>query len=177
VLIGLGSSGLHSNGYSLVRHVLFEQGKLGLDATPELLQGRTLADELLEPTRIYAQDCLALAAECDAHAFAHINGGGLAGNLVRVLPTGLGARVDRGTWAPQPIFDLVARTGEVSQAQLELTFNLGVGMIAVVPEGSADAALTLAGTRGLQAWRLGEIVDGDAVTLTGDYLGDASNWR
>ena len=95
VLVALGSSGLHSNGYSLVRHVLLERGGLGLDATPDELGGRTLGDELLEPTRIYAQDCLALAAEAGAHAFAHVTGGGLAGNLARVLPAGLHAVVDR----------------------------------------------------------------------------------
>ncbi len=182
VLVALGSSGLHSNGYSLVRHVLFELGGLGLDAQPELLGGRTLVDELLEPTRIYAKDCLELAAVADAHAFSHITGGGLAGNLARVLPDHLGAVVDRATWAPQPIFDLVATTGSVSREQLELTFNLGVGMIAVVPAAQAEAALAVATHRGIAAWRLGEIVDrsgvdGDGVRLTGDYQGPASRWR
>ena len=133
VLIALGSSGLHSNGYSLVRHVLLEQAGLALDATPDALGGRTLGDELLTPTRIYAQDCLALAAEAGAHAFAHVTGGGLAGNLARVLPDGLAALVDRSTWAPPGIFNLIAETGAVPRAQLELTFNLGVGMVAVVP--------------------------------------------
>ena len=85
----MASSGLHSNGYSLVRHVLLDRGGLSLADRPELLGGRTLGDELLEPTRIYALDCLALAAECGARAFAHVTGGGLAGNLVRVLPDGL----------------------------------------------------------------------------------------
>src|SRR5690348_13814332 len=95
VLVGLASSGLHSNGYSLVRHVLFERGRLDLHDRPAELGGRTLADELLTPTRIYALDCLALAAEAGAHAFAHITGGGLASNLARVLPDGLAATVDR----------------------------------------------------------------------------------
>ena len=117
VLIALGSSGLHSNGYSLVRHVLFDIGSLRLDATPAEFDGRTLADELLTPTRIYAKDCLALAAEAGAHAFSHITGGGLAGNQARVLPAGnLDAVVDRGTWAPQPIFDLIAGIGAVDRA-------------------------------------------------------------
>ncbi|MCL2780881.1 MAG: phosphoribosylformylglycinamidine cyclo-ligase [Actinomycetia bacterium] len=181
-LIALGSSGLHSNGYSLVRHVLRD---VALDATPPELGGRSVADELLVPTRIYAQDCLALAAECGAHAFAHITGGGLAGNLARVLPDGAGAVVDRATWAPQPVFDLVARTGGVARAELELAFNLGVGMVAVVPAARSADALALATARGLAAWRLGEVrADPDgarggpgAVTLVADYAGPAGAWR
>jgi phosphoribosylformylglycinamidine cyclo-ligase len=178
VLIALGSSGLHSNGYSLVRHVLLEQGGLDLAATPDLLAGRTLADELLTPTRIYALDCLALAGQADAHAFAHITGGGLAGNLVRVLPEHLDAVVDRSTWAPQPVFELIARTGAVSREQLELTFNLGVGMVAVVPAECADDCLAVATERGVPAWLLGEIRPGAGrVELAGDYAGPAAGWR
>jgi phosphoribosylformylglycinamidine cyclo-ligase len=180
-LIALGSSGLHSNGYSLVRRVLLEDAGLPLDATPDVLGGRALVDELLEPTRIYALDCLALAAEAGAHAFAHVTGGGLAGNLARVLPAHVDAVIDRSTWAPQPIFDLVASTGPVYRDQLELTFNLGVGMVAVVPVQQAADALELARTRGLRAWQLGELrgVDsGDGtVALTGDYDGAARQWR
>jgi len=177
VLIGLGSSGLHSNGYSLVRHVLLEQGGLDLAATPDLLNGRTLADELLTPTRIYALDCLALAEQAGAHAFAHITGGGLAGNLVRVLPPHLDAIVDRSTWAPQPVFELIARTGNVSREQLELTFNLGVGMVAVVPAERAGDCLAVAAGRGVPAWRLGEVRPGSGrVELAGDYAGPAATW-
>jgi phosphoribosylformylglycinamidine cyclo-ligase len=156
-LVALASSGLHSNGYSLVRHVLLERGGLSLDETPELLGGRTLGDELLEPTRIYAKDCLALAAEVDAHAFAHVTGGGLAGNLVRVLPPGLRADVDRSTWALPPIFRLIAEVGGVERDQLELTFNLGVGMVAVVPDDRVDDAIALAGERGLTGWPIGSV--------------------
>jgi phosphoribosylformylglycinamidine cyclo-ligase len=157
VLIALASSGLHSNGYSLVRHVLLELGGLALDAVPDALGGRTLGDELLEPTRIYAQDCLALAAEAGAHAFAHITGGGLAGNLARVLPSGLTATVDRATWTPPAIFGLVQQVGNVALDQLELTFNLGVGMVAVVPGERAQDALALCASRDLPAWTLGTI--------------------
>jgi phosphoribosylformylglycinamidine cyclo-ligase len=179
VLIALGSSGLHSNGYSLVRHVLLERGGLALDAIPDLLGGRTLADELLVPTRIYAQDCLALAAEVDAHAFAHVTGGGLAGNLVRVLPAGLAAVVDRATWTPGPIFQLIAQTGDVAREQMELTFNLGVGMVAVVSGERADEALALAAGRGVPAWRLGEIRQTHANQTSPDGSGHvqmASNY-
>ncbi len=177
VLIALGSSGLHSNGYSLVRHVLLEMGGLALDSTPEPLGGARLVDELLTPTRIYARDCLALAADCSARAFAHITGGGLAGNLVRVLPPDIDAIVDRSTWAPQPIFDLIARTGAVAVDQMELTFNLGVGMIAVVPPAAAGDALALAVSAGVPAWQVGELTPGSGrVQMTANYRGAAATW-
>jgi phosphoribosylformylglycinamidine cyclo-ligase len=182
VLIGMASSGIHSNGYSLVRHVLFERGGLSLDATPDLLGGRSLGDELLTPTRIYALDCLALAADCDARAFAHITGGGLAGNLSRVLPPGVTAVVDRATWAPQPIFELIRATGGVARSDLELTFNLGVGMIAVVPAERAEDALALLAGRGVPAWLIGRLESSAGTAgppgaeLVGDYAGIASTW-
>lgn len=182
VLVAMGSSGLHSNGYSLVRHVLLERGGLSLDAAVDELGGRTLGDELLVPTRIYALDCLALAAECGAHAFAHITGGGLAGNLVRVLPSWAEAVVDRGTWAPHPIFDLVRVVGSVSRADLELTFNLGVGMVAVIPAARADDALAVLAARDVPAWILGTVQAATgqraaSVNVVSDYAGAASNWR
>lgn len=189
VLVALGSSGLHSNGYSLVRHVLLERGGLGLDETPDLLGGRTLGDELLVPTRIYALDCLSLAAEVGAHAFAHITGGGLAGNLARVLPAGLTAHVDRAAWAPPPIFELIARTGAVSRAQMELTFNLGVGMIAVLAPDRMDAAVELCRGRGVPAWPVGTVAMTDLshaehtggsgvgrVEVAANYPGSAGFW-
>jgi phosphoribosylformylglycinamidine cyclo-ligase len=174
VLIALGSSGLHSNGYSLVRHVLLDRGGLSLDARPEALGGRTLGDELLVPTRIYARDCLALTAECGAHAFAHITGGGLAGNLVRVLPSTVDAVVDRATWAPQPIFGLVAETGGIARPELEQAFNLGVGMVAVVPAERAQDALALLADRKVAAWTLGRVQTGSGqVELVADYAASA----
>jgi phosphoribosylformylglycinamidine cyclo-ligase len=179
VLIALGSSGLHSNGYSLVRHVLLERAGLSLADTPELLGGRRLGDELLVPTRIYARDCLTLAAECGAHAFAHITGGGLAANLARVLPDGVVATVDRASWAPQPVFELIRATGEVPRAELELTFNLGVGMVAVLPAERAADALDLLAARDVPAWQLGEIRTGtgpERVELAANYAGSASTW-
>jgi phosphoribosylformylglycinamidine cyclo-ligase len=169
-LVALGSSGLHSNGYSLVRHVLLRVGGLALDAAPPLLGGRILADELLEPTRIYARDCLALAAACDVHAFAHVTGGGLAGNLRRVLPETLDAIVDRASWTPPPIFALIADVGTVPPAEMERTFNLGVGMVAVVPAERRDDALAVASARGVPAWTIGWVEPGTGqVRLIGDY--------
>jgi phosphoribosylformylglycinamidine cyclo-ligase len=181
VLVAMGSSGLHSNGYSLVRHVLLERAGLELDATPELLGGRTLGDELLTPTRVYALDCLALAAACGAHAFAHVTGGGLAGNLARVLPAGVTAEVDRSTWAPQPIFELIRATGDVPRAELELTFNLGVGMVAVLPRERVADALALLAERDVASWQLGRVgaaqpTEAARVRMVADYAGDAATW-
>ncbi|CAM5634251.1 Phosphoribosylformylglycinamidine cyclo-ligase OS=Streptomyces tendae OX=1932 GN=purM PE=3 SV=1 [Streptomyces tendae] len=171
-VIAMASSGLHSNGYSLVRHVLLNEGGLALDAHLDGL-GRTLGEELLEPTKIYSLDCLALMRTAEVHAFSHVTGGGLAANLARVIPDGLHAVVDRSTWTPGEIFDLVGRTGNVERLELEKTLNMGVGMIAIVPEESADVALTALADRGVDAWVAGEITDrGDRETgaeMVGDY--------
>jgi len=181
VVVALGSSGLHSNGYSLVREVLLERGALALDATPDLLGGRTLGAELLTPTRIYARDCLALVEQCGPHAFAHVTGAGLAGNLARVLPEGLSAVVDRATWTPAPIFELVRMTGGLTRAELERTFNLGVGMVAVLPPERVADALSLLAERQLPAWPIGEVGSregeaGPPVRMTAAYGGFAATW-
>ena len=154
VLIAMGSSGLHSNGYSLARHVLLEKAGLPLDGYIDDL-GRTLGEELLEPTRIYAKDCLALAAECEVSTFCHVTGGGLAGNLERVIPEGLTAEVNRATWTPAEIFRTIASFGKVSLEEMEKTFNMGVGMIAVVSPEDRDRALAMLTARHLDAWGTG----------------------
>jgi phosphoribosylformylglycinamidine cyclo-ligase len=168
-VIAMASSGLHSNGYSLVRHVVLTQAGWSLDRhVPEL--GRTLGEELLEPTRIYSLDCLALAAAVDVHAFSHVTGGGLAANLARVIPPSLSARLHRDTWRPAPIFELVESLGNIAQPELERTLNMGVGMVAVVAAEDADRAVRLLGERALTGWRLGVVVDGDGtVSLTGEH--------
>jgi phosphoribosylformylglycinamidine cyclo-ligase len=157
VAIGMRSSGLHSNGYSLARHVLLAHAGLTLDQHIDEL-GRSLGEELLEPTRIYSLDCLDLAraSEVDVHAFSHVTGGGLAANLARVIPDNIHIRVDRSTWTPSPIFDVIRREGSVAQNELEKTFNMGVGMIALVGPDSVDAALRRLAARGVDAWVLGE---------------------
>lgn len=170
-VIAMASSGLHSNGYSLVRHVLLNQAGLALDAHIEEL-GRTLGEELLEPTKIYSLDCLALMRTTEVHAFSHITGGGLAANLARVVPDELHAIVDRSTWTPAPIFDLVGRTGSVERLELEKTLNMGVGMIAIVPQESVDVALTTLADRGVDAWVAGEITDRGEHTTGAALIGD-----
>ncbi|KAB8188653.1 phosphoribosylformylglycinamidine cyclo-ligase [Nonomuraea phyllanthi] len=158
-VLGLASSGVHSNGYSLVRHVLRE-ASLSLDAVlPEL--GRPLGEELLEPTRIYSLDCLELARVVDVHAYAHITGGGVESNLSRSLPGHLDAVLDRSSWTPPPVFGVLAQHGGIAQEDMDRTFNLGVGMAAVVAADDADEALRVLAARGLPAWVLGEVVPGE----------------
>jgi phosphoribosylformylglycinamidine cyclo-ligase len=162
-VIAMASSGLHSNGFSLVRRVLGPGGgALGLDTRPPEL-GRPLGEELLTPTRIYARDCLALAGGCDVHAFAHVTGGGLALNLGRVLPPHADAAVDRAAWSPPPVFGWLARRGGIAGEEMERVFNMGVGMVAVVGAHDGDAALGLLASRGVPAWLVGEITQGTGV--------------
>jgi len=174
IALAMASSGLHSNGYSLVRHVLLDQLGWSLDReVPEL--GRTLGAELLEPTRIYARACLALADATQTHAMAHITGGGLAANLARVLPDEVSVTLDRATWTPAPVFDLVRRAGQLSQSDLEATLNCGVGMVALLPADDVDVAIeTLAGFR-IDAWAAGEVTldheHGGDVRLAGQHPG------
>ena len=156
VVLAMASSGLHSNGYSLVRHVLLEQAGWQLDKHVDEL-GRTLGEELLTPTRVYALDVLALIREVECHAFSHITGGGLANNLARVIPAGRRALLERDSWTPPAIFRLVQQVGRISQADIEATLNMGVGMVAILPETDVDAAVALLGSRGIDAWVLGRI--------------------
>lgn len=154
VVLGLASSGLHSNGYSLVRHVLLNTANLKLSwHVPEF--GRTLGEELLTPTRVYARDIMALIDACEVHAISHITGGGLANNLVRVIPEGIAVRLQRSSWTPGPMFQLVQRIGSIPQPDIEETLNMGVGMAVVLPEASVEAALATLAGRGLDAWVLG----------------------
>ena len=169
-VIGLASSGLHANGYSLARQVLDQTG-LALDAEPPEL-GTSVGEELLTPTAIYARDCLALASGCDVHAFAHITGGGLAANLARVLPPGTGAVLDRATWRPPPVFGLLAGRGGIEAAEMERVFNMGVGMAAVVAADDVDRALRVLAARDVTGWVLGEITgQEDGARLAGAHPG------
>ena len=180
VLIGMASSGIHSNGYSLVRKVIDVAG-WGLDRQVDEL-GRTLGEELLEPTRVYAADCLDLAAAFPVNGndgqtghgirgFSHVTGGGLAANLARVLPQGLEGRVDRSTWQIPAIFSLIGSLGQVPLADLERTLNLGVGMIAIVDPAVADAAVSRLNERGISSWIMGDVVKAGSPDLNNpDYV-------
>ena len=160
-IIAMAASGLHSNGYSLARYVLLERAGLPLDGHIDAL-GRTLGEELLEPTKIYALDCLALAKECDVRTFCHVTGGGLAGNMERIIPEGLVADMDRATWTPGPIFQTIQSVGDVPAEEMEKTFNMGIGMVAVVAPEDRDQALALLKDRGIDSWVLGEVRTAEA---------------
>jgi phosphoribosylformylglycinamidine cyclo-ligase len=174
VAVAMRSSGLHSNGYSLVRHVFFERAGWSLDRHVDEL-GTTLGEALLTPTTVYAKHCLALARELGPerlHAMSHITGGGLAANLARVVPDDLAVTIDRSTWTPQPVFGLVGELGHVPQHELEKTLNLGVGMVALLEPEAADGAIALLGERGIDAWACGQVTSGDGVvTVQGAYAG------
>ncbi len=174
VVIAMEASGLHSNGYSLVRHVLLNTAGWELDRDVAEL-GRTLGEELLEPTRIYAKACLDLAARTATHAMSHVTGGGLAANLERVMPSHLSARLDRATWIPQPIFDVVRKVGNVPQLDLEATLNCGVGMVSLTAPDDVDAAIEVLAGHGIRAWVAGEVREdseaGGTVTLEGQHPG------
>ncbi|MEH0842511.1 phosphoribosylformylglycinamidine cyclo-ligase [Micromonospora sp. CPCC 205711] len=171
VVIAMRSSGLHSNGYSLVRHVLLGAGRMRLDVVIEDFgRQRTLGEELLTPTKIYAQDCLKLIAEAEVRSIAHVTGGGIPGNLVRVLPEHVDAVVNRSTWKPQPIFDLIQSKGRIEDPEMEATFNMGVGMFAIVSAEDADRALATLAGRGVDAWQAGEIIEGTGnVQMIGQH--------
>lgn len=158
LLVGLASTGLHANGYSLVRRVLLDAGRFRLEDVPEGLS-RPLADELLEPTAIYAPLIVGLRREGLVHAAAHVTGGGLAENLPRALPEGLEADVDRAAWSVPPVFELVQREGDVSDEEMRRTFNMGIGMVLVVPAASADRVLARASDAGVSAYLMGEVVE------------------
>ncbi|HEX7427593.1 MAG TPA: phosphoribosylformylglycinamidine cyclo-ligase [Mycobacterium sp.] len=170
VIIGMGSTGLHSNGYSLARKVLLEIDRMNLAGHVEEF-GRTLGEELLEPTRIYAKDCLALAAETQVRTFCHVTGGGLAGNLERVIPNGLVAELDRGTWTPAPVFGMIAQRGRIDRAEMEKTFNMGVGMVAVVAPEDTDRALAILTARHLNCWIAGTVKKGSKGSPRAQLVG------
>jgi phosphoribosylformylglycinamidine cyclo-ligase len=158
VLVGLASSGLHSNGYSLVRDVIVRAGWRMDDRPPEL-GGRTLADELLEPTAIYAPLVARLSRDDGGplHAAAHVTGGGIPENLPRVLPEGLGADVDTAAWARPGVFDLLRRAGDLADDDLWSTFNMGIGMILVVEAERATDVVAAARGGGHDAHVVGTI--------------------
>ncbi|MDO5502735.1 MAG: phosphoribosylformylglycinamidine cyclo-ligase [Actinomycetia bacterium] len=169
VVLGLASSGLHSNGYSLVRRVIAAAGWELDREVPEL--GGSLGEALLTPTRVYSADLLALLRSHPGavHALSHVTGGGLAANVARVLPPGRHARLDRASWTRPAIFDLVADLGRVPQEDLERTLNLGVGFAAVVAADRADAAIDLLAGQGIETWVMGEIFAADDAPIEDDH--------
>lgn len=183
VAIAIESSGLHSNGYSLARHIAFNIAGLSVSSkVPEF--GRTLGEEFLEPTRIYSKPLLSLIKSTEVHAISHITGGGLAANVARVMPSTLALDLNRSTWEPQSVFNWLIENGNLDLLDAEKTFNMGIGMLAFVPAGSAQLAVTSLENLGLKAWECGQVRKknvnefgdspakggkGGAVNLVGNY--------
>ncbi|WP_319824113.1 phosphoribosylformylglycinamidine cyclo-ligase [Thalassovita sp.] len=168
VLLGLGSNGVHSNGYSLVRK-LVEVSGLGWDADCPWAEG-TLGAALLAPTRLYVKQALEAVRAGGVHALAHITGGGLTENLPRVLPDGMGATIDLDSWDLPPVFKWLAATGDMDEPELLKTFNCGIGMILVVEADRADVLADLLVDAGETVARLGTVGAGDGVSYTGAIL-------
>ena len=156
VAIAIGSSGLHSNGFSLARHISFTIAQLDVhDHVAEF--GRTLGEEFLEPTKIFTKDLLALIDAVEVHSISHITGGGIASNVARVMPEHTTLDIDRSTWAPLPVFNFLQQAGNLEQREAEKTFNMGIGMLAFVKSDAYLDALSLLRARGLTAWAVGDV--------------------
>ncbi|HLZ35428.1 MAG TPA: phosphoribosylformylglycinamidine cyclo-ligase [Nitrospira sp.] len=168
-LIGLASTGLHSNGYSLARRVFFDKAKLTVTSRlPEL--DRPLGELLLTPTRIYAKQVLALIQDGSIKGIAHITGGGITENLPRVFPEGVRARIDRKAWTVPPIFQALSRLGQIEREEMYRVFNMGIGLILVVPADSVASVLAKATTLGDQGWIIGEIVSATEGQTQVEYV-------
>lgn len=162
VLVGYASTGLHTNGYTLARKIIFEEQELTIDSKiPEL--GATIADALLAVHRSYEKVIRPVLGQI--HALAHITGGGIPGNLSRSLPRGCAAVVGKDSWAVPPLFRFLQQAGRVSDDEMYRVFNMGVGMIAIVPAENENAVRQAAAVEGVDTWRVGEVVAGDGVTI------------
>lgn len=159
VVLGLASSGFHSNGFSLVRRVVANQG-LSYDQPAPFAKGETLGRALLAPTRIYVKSALAAIRGSDVKGFAHITGGGLTENVPRVVPDDLDIEIDLGAWVLPPVFQWVAKAGGIDEREMLRTFNCGIGMIAIVSPARADDAMRILGEAGERVFRLGQLIKG-----------------
>ncbi|NBU32325.1 MAG: phosphoribosylformylglycinamidine cyclo-ligase [Actinobacteria bacterium] len=163
--IAIEASGLHSNGFSLARHIAFNLAHL--DVHNHISEfGRTLGEELLEPTRIYTKDLLALIKSVEVHSISHITGGGISANVARVMPQNLALEIDRSTWMPLPVFNFLQMRGNLAQLEAEKTFNMGIGMLAFVAVADADKSIALLAQRGLVAWQVGSVRERTAEDIS-----------
>jgi phosphoribosylformylglycinamidine cyclo-ligase len=162
VLVGIASSGPHSNGYSLIRRILARVGVTSDNGGLDLdLGGVKLADALMEPTRIYVKPVLELLAKHDIHAMAHVTGGALVEKIIRVVPKPLGLEIDPSAWPLPPVFDWLQREGAVADPEMWRTFNCGIGFVLIVAQDQAASLETDIERLGLAHWRIGEVVKAD----------------
>ncbi|MDE7403210.1 MAG: phosphoribosylformylglycinamidine cyclo-ligase [Muribaculaceae bacterium] len=164
VLIGLPSTGVHSNGFSLVRKIVSDAG-LDLNARYDLTGEQTLGEMLLTPTKIYVKPVLHLLKSVDAHGVAHITGGGFDENIPRILPEGLGAEIKLGTWEVLPVFELLQHYGKLDRREMFNIFNMGIGMVIAISPSDADKAIETLRAGGIDARVIGSVVKGSGVTL------------
>jgi phosphoribosylformylglycinamidine cyclo-ligase len=157
-IIGLKSSGLHSNGFALARKVLIEKGKLTLTDKYAELDGKTLGETLLTPTRIYTKQVRTILAQTRPRALVHITGGGFYENIPRIIPPGLGVKIDKAAWIPPPIFGVIQRLGGIDEKEMFSTFNMGIGLMAVVGKTEAEPVLRALASEGEDAVQIGEVV-------------------
>lgn len=172
VLVGIASSGVHSNGYSLVRKIMFADAGF----TPDTVvagyeQLGPIGEALLTPTKLYAKPVLDVLKEVDVHGMAHITGGGFYENLPRMMPAGLATEVDLGTWPVLPIFDLLAEQGKLQQKDLYNVFNMGIGFVLAVPVAQAEKVIELVEKHGEKAYTIGRVVAGEGVRFNGEHDG------
>jgi len=164
VLVGIPSSGIHSNGYSLVRKLFFD--KMNLKVTDYVAAlGKTLGESLITPTKIYTKACNAVLTKVPVNGIIHITGGGFFENIPRIIPEGLGVRIDVGSWRILPIFEYMQKSGNIDRNEMFSTFNMGIGMIMVVDEGNAETVMELLKEAGEQPSKIGTIVAGEGVCL------------
>ncbi|WP_312651826.1 phosphoribosylformylglycinamidine cyclo-ligase [Aminipila sp.] len=163
-VIGIASSGIHSNGYSLVRKVFFDKMQMKVTDYVEEL-GMTLGEALLTPTKIYANACNAVLSKHQANGIIHITGGGFFENIPRIIPKGLGVKINVGTWEVPAIFSYIKQCGNIEQMDMFSTYNMGVGMMMIVPESDAEAVIETLRNAGETADLIGEIIEGEGVTL------------
>ncbi|UPM54606.1 phosphoribosylformylglycinamidine cyclo-ligase [Gottfriedia acidiceleris] len=169
ILLGISSNGIHSNGYSLVRKVLLEKGGLTLDQHIDKL-GHTLGEELLRPTKIYVKPILNVLKKFEVKGMAHITGGGFIENIPRMLPEGIGAEIDYGSWPIQPIFDLLEEIGELKREEMFNIFNMGIGMVLAVNEENLHDTIKLLEEDGEKVFIIGRTKAGEGVTFGGGSL-------
>jgi len=172
VLVGIASSGIHSNGYSLVRKIVLEDGGLKIEDTiPGYEALGTVGEALLEPTKIYAKPVLQMHKELSIHSMGHITGGGFFENLPRMLPEGFAAEVDLGSWPVLPVFEMLKDKGQLTDKDLYSVFNMGVGFVVALPEAEANKAIQIATEHGEKAFVIGRVVAGEGVVFNGSHDG------
>lgn len=172
VLVGIASSGVHSNGYSLVRKIVFEDNGYAIDAVVEGYEtlGK-IGEALLTPTKLYAKPVMEMLKEADIHGMAHVTGGGFYENLPRMMPEGLATEVDLGTWPVLPIFEFLKDKGQLEDKDLYNVFNMGIGFVIAVKSQQADKIIEIAQKHGEKAYTIGRVVKGEGVIFNGKHDG------